>query len=247
MSEEIQEIRSLISSDNKFKKSSGYSSLLQFQQHSCINASSLQSLAHSAQSIISSIVSDIFDDHDEEIATQALKCLGFMLYHPSIVSVLRVLSTLPKLITTTKLKASLMFFLLLISEKASAMRTSMERSQTITDDVVSIVGSFDHRLSALETAMQALSIQGLISSSGGGSTAGGDGGSSGASRAVVKDKFKTFNTMFEELHQKQSQGTIPDSNLRESLILAVAEVLLPAYKIMLERFGETFSWHVLER
>ncbi|QCD80619.1 telomere-associated protein RIF1 [Vigna unguiculata] len=111
MSEEIQEIRSLISSNDKFNKSSGYSSLLQFQQHSCVNASSLQFLAHSAQSIISSIVSDIVDDHDEEIATQALKCLGFMLYHPSIVSVLRVddvnlvLSTLPKLITTTKLKA----------------------------------------------------------------------------------------------------------------------------------------------
>ncbi|KOM32998.1 hypothetical protein LR48_Vigan01g255400 [Vigna angularis] len=111
MSEEIQEINTLISSNDKFNKSSGYSSLLQFQQHSCVNASSLQFLAHSAQSIISSIVSDIVDDHDEEIATQALKCLGFMLYHPSIVSVLRVddanlvLSTLPKLITTTKLKA----------------------------------------------------------------------------------------------------------------------------------------------
>ncbi|KAK7376900.1 hypothetical protein VNO80_02319 [Phaseolus coccineus] len=122
------------------------------------------------------------------------------------------------------------------------MRTFMERSQTITDDVVSILGSFDHHLSALETAMQvthstqnrcfldwvyqflqdlkrhnpklhvilqAISIQGLISSSGGGSTAGGDRGSSGASRAVVKDRFKTFNTMFEELHQKQSQRSHP--------------------------------------
>ena len=42
----------------------------------------------------------------------------------------------------------------LLSEKASAMRASLERSQTITDDVVSILGSFDHRLSALETAMR---------------------------------------------------------------------------------------------
>jgi len=42
----------------------------------------------------------------------------------------------------------------LLSEKASAMRESLERSQTITDDVVSILGSFDHRLSALETAMR---------------------------------------------------------------------------------------------
>ncbi|KAK7388635.1 hypothetical protein VNO78_23457 [Psophocarpus tetragonolobus] len=112
MSEEIQEIHTLICSDDKFNKSSGYSALLQFQQHSCVNPSSLQCLAHSSQSIISSIVSDISHDHDEEIASQALKCLGFMLYHSSVVSVLlvddvnSVLDTLPKLITTTKLKSA---------------------------------------------------------------------------------------------------------------------------------------------
>ena len=36
---------------------------------------------------------------------------------------------------------------------------------------------------------------------------------------------------FEELHQKLSQWTVPDIELRESLRLAVAEVLLPAYRI----------------
>ncbi|KAH1217072.1 hypothetical protein GmHk_13G037806 [Glycine max] len=118
MSEVIQEIR-----NDKLNKSSGYSALLQFQQHSCANPSSLQSLAHSSQSIISSIVSDFSHDHDEEIVAQALKCLGFMLYHPSVVSVFGgilfrcyviqlddanlVLGALPKLITTTQLKARL--------------------------------------------------------------------------------------------------------------------------------------------
>ncbi|KAJ7974809.1 Exocyst subunit Exo70 family protein [Quillaja saponaria] len=86
--------------------------------------------------------------------------------------------------------------------------------------------------------LQCLSIQGLTSSGGGSSsTVGGDGGSSGASRAVVKDRFKTFNMQFEELHQKQSQWTVPDSELRESLRLAVAEVLLPAYRSFLRRYG----------
>ena len=42
----------------------------------------------------------------------------------------------------------------LLSKKAAAMRASLERSQAITDDVVSILGSFDHRLSALEAAMR---------------------------------------------------------------------------------------------
>ncbi|XP_048321237.1 exocyst complex component EXO70A1 [Ziziphus jujuba] len=63
------------------------------------------------------------------------------------------------------------------------------------------------------------------------------GGDSGLSRAMVKDRFKTFNVQFEELHQRQSQWTVPDSELRESLRLAVAEVLLPAYRSFLKRFG----------
>lgn len=41
-----------------------------------------------------------------------------------------------------------------LSDKAAKMRESLQKSQTITDNVVSILGSFDHRLSALETAMR---------------------------------------------------------------------------------------------
>ncbi|KAL2326623.1 hypothetical protein Fmac_025681 [Flemingia macrophylla] len=95
-----------------------------------------------------------------------------------------------------------------------------------------------YKRNAWAKILQSLSIQGLISSGGGSSTAAAaDGSSSGASRAIVKDRFKTFNTMFEELHQKQSQWTVPDTELRESLILAVAEVLLPAYRSFVKRFG----------
>lgn len=54
-------------------------------------------------------------------------------------------------------------------------------------------------------------------------------------------RFRTFNIQFEELHQKQSQWTVPDTELRESLRLAVAEVLLPAYRSFVKRFGCVFS------
>ncbi|CAI9773071.1 unnamed protein product [Fraxinus pennsylvanica] len=85
--------------------------------------------------------------------------------------------------------------------------------------------------------LQCLSVQGLTSS-GGGSAASIDGGySSGVSRAIIKDRLKTFNIQFEELHQRQSQWTVPDTELRESLRLAVAEVLLPAYRSFIKRFG----------
>lgn len=78
--------------------------------------------------------------------------------------------------------------------------------------------------------LQCLTIQGANSAVDSNSTA-------GVSRAMVKDRFKTFNTLFEEIHQRQSQWTVPDSELRESLRLAVAEVLLPAYRSFLRRFG----------
>ncbi|XP_027936889.1 exocyst complex component EXO70A1-like [Vigna unguiculata] len=97
-----------------------------------------------------------------------------------------------------------------------------------------------YKRNAWAKILQCLSIQGLTSSGGGSGTAGGDGAtgsSSGASRAIVKDRFKAFNVMFEELHQKQSQWTVPDTELRESLRLAVAEVLLPAYRSFVKRFG----------
>lgn len=54
-------------------------------------------------------------------------------------------------------------------------------------------------------------------------------------------RFRIFNMQFEELHQKQSQWTVPDTELRESLRLTVAEVLLPAYRSFVKRFGCVFS------
>ncbi|KAE8125191.1 hypothetical protein FH972_020024 [Carpinus fangiana] len=84
--------------------------------------------------------------------------------------------------------------------------------------------------------LQCLTVQGS-SPSGGGGPVGGEGSGSGVSRASVKDRFKTFNSQFEELHQRQSQWTVPDSELRESLRLAVAEVVLPAFRSFLRRFG----------
>ncbi|KAH0858407.1 hypothetical protein HID58_086668 [Brassica napus] len=52
-----------------------------------------------------------------------------------------------------------------------------------------------------------------------------------------KERFKMFNMQFDELHKRQSQWTVPDTELRESLRLVVAEVLLPAYRSLLKRFG----------
>ncbi|KAD1241662.1 hypothetical protein E3N88_40170 [Mikania micrantha] len=48
-----------------------------------------------------------------------------------------------------------------LSEKAAKMRESLQQSQSITENMVSILGSFDHRLSALETAMRPTQVSDL--------------------------------------------------------------------------------------
>ncbi|GMI71094.1 exocyst subunit exo70 family protein A2 [Hibiscus trionum] len=83
--------------------------------------------------------------------------------------------------------------------------------------------------------LQCVTIQG-VAPPGGGGMMGGDAGS-GISKAMVKDRFKNFNVQFEDLHMRQCQWNVPDSELRESLRLAVAEVLLPAYRSFHKRFG----------
>ncbi|KAM0905283.1 hypothetical protein ACQ4PT_017468 [Festuca glaucescens] len=82
--------------------------------------------------------------------------------------------------------------------------------------------------------VQTLSVQGASST---GMSIPSDLSSSGVSRAMIKERFKSFNMQFGELHAKQSLWTIPDQELRETLRLAIAEVLLPAYRSFVKRFG----------
>ncbi|KAK8296847.1 hypothetical protein V6Z11_D05G147500 [Gossypium hirsutum] len=60
--------------------------------------------------------------------------------------------------------------------------------------------------------------------------------SSGVSKTVLRERFKTFNAMFEEVHRTQSMWLIPDGQLREELRISISEKLLPAYRSFLGRF-----------
>ncbi|KAK9921450.1 hypothetical protein M0R45_029959 [Rubus argutus] len=46
-----------------------------------------------------------------------------------------------------------------VAARAALIRESLQKSQTVTDNMVAILGSFDHRLSALETAMRPTQIR----------------------------------------------------------------------------------------
>ncbi|KAL9151281.1 hypothetical protein ABFS82_11G042800 [Erythranthe guttata] len=105
--ERIEEIKVIISSKDK---ALAYAELLQLQEISAVESSALGTLADSSHAILSFVVADIHDN-EEEIASQALKCLGFMIYHPTVVASIRgdcadaIIESLEKVITTTKIKS----------------------------------------------------------------------------------------------------------------------------------------------
>ena len=46
-----------------------------------------------------------------------------------------------------------------LRERADFIKESLQKSQIITDNMAAILGSFDHRLSALETAMRPTQVR----------------------------------------------------------------------------------------
>lgn len=60
--------------------------------------------------------------------------------------------------------------------------------------------------------------------------------SSGVSKSALRERFKAFNAMFEEVHRIQTTWLIPDSQLREELRISISEKLIPAYRSFLGRF-----------
>lgn len=60
--------------------------------------------------------------------------------------------------------------------------------------------------------------------------------SSGVSKSVLRERFKSFNAMFEEVHRTQATWLVPDTQLRDELRISISEKLLPAYRSFLGRF-----------
>ncbi|KAK6124707.1 hypothetical protein DH2020_041562 [Rehmannia glutinosa] len=60
--------------------------------------------------------------------------------------------------------------------------------------------------------------------------------SSGVSKSALRERFKAFNAMFDEVHRTQAMWLIPDTQLREELRISISELLIPAYRSFLGRF-----------
>ncbi|KAG9159755.1 hypothetical protein Leryth_007780 [Lithospermum erythrorhizon] len=60
--------------------------------------------------------------------------------------------------------------------------------------------------------------------------------SSGVSKSALRDRFKSFNAIFEDVHRTQATWLVPDIQLREELRISISELLIPAYRSFLGRF-----------
>ncbi|KAH9291438.1 hypothetical protein KI387_043372 [Taxus chinensis] len=56
------------------------------------------------------------------------------------------------------------------------------------------------------------------------------------SKDALKERFKSFNSAFEEVYRNQTGWFVPDPQLREELRISIAEKLLPAYRSFMGRF-----------
>ncbi|XP_058195261.1 exocyst complex component EXO70B1 [Rhododendron vialii] len=57
-------------------------------------------------------------------------------------------------------------------------------------------------------------------------------------KPVVKEKFKNFNTLFEEIHKTQSTWVVNDDQLQSELRVSISAVVIPAYRSFLGRFRQ---------
>ncbi|XP_024375198.1 exocyst complex component EXO70A1 [Physcomitrium patens] len=61
--------------------------------------------------------------------------------------------------------------------------------------------------------------------------------SSGVSKPVLKERFKSFNAAFEEVHKAQMSWVVFDEQLRDELRISISDKILPAYRSFLGRYG----------
>ncbi|XP_072981750.1 exocyst complex component EXO70C1-like [Typha angustifolia] len=58
------------------------------------------------------------------------------------------------------------------------------------------------------------------------------------SKPVLKERFKNFNSLFEEIHKTQSSWVVSDEQLQSELRVSVSAVVVPAYRSFLGRFSQ---------
>ncbi|GAU50176.1 hypothetical protein TSUD_287540 [Trifolium subterraneum] len=57
-------------------------------------------------------------------------------------------------------------------------------------------------------------------------------------KPVLKERFKTFNALFDEIHKTQSTWVVSDEQLQSELRVSISALVIPAYRSFLGRFSQ---------
>ncbi|PNX96364.1 exocyst complex component 7-like protein [Trifolium pratense] len=57
-------------------------------------------------------------------------------------------------------------------------------------------------------------------------------------KPVLKERFKNFNTLFDEIHKTQSTWVVSDEQLQSELRVSISALVIPAYRSFLGRFSQ---------
>ncbi|KAL6143068.1 hypothetical protein ACLB2K_053765 [Fragaria x ananassa] len=60
-------------------------------------------------------------------------------------------------------------------------------------------------------------------------------------KPVLKERFKSFNAMFDEIHKTQSTWVVSDEQLQSELRVSISAVVIPAYRSFLGRFAQVLD------
>ncbi|KZV51480.1 exocyst complex component 7-like [Dorcoceras hygrometricum] len=60
-------------------------------------------------------------------------------------------------------------------------------------------------------------------------------------KAVMKERIKTFSTIFDEIHRTQSSWMVSDEQLQSELRVSISAVVIPAYRSFIGRFRQALD------
>ncbi|XP_052195406.1 exocyst complex component EXO70B1-like [Diospyros lotus] len=60
-------------------------------------------------------------------------------------------------------------------------------------------------------------------------------------KPVLKERFKSFNALFDEIHRTQSNWVVKDEQLQSELRVSISLLVIPAYRTFLARYSPTFT------
>ncbi|KAJ7957511.1 Exocyst subunit Exo70 family protein [Quillaja saponaria] len=60
-------------------------------------------------------------------------------------------------------------------------------------------------------------------------------------KSMLKERFKSFNTMFDEIYKTQSTWVVSDEQLQSELRVSISAVMIPAYRSFMGRFKQSLE------